>query len=58
MSENIVDLVLEKENWLRVSYYFPRIKKSIDRVIAQIDEKIYEVLREHKSKFIKIETGV
>jgi hypothetical protein len=58
MSEDIVSLVMEKENWLRVAYYFPWIKKSIERVIAQIDEKIYQVLREHKSKFIKIESGV
>jgi hypothetical protein len=58
MSEDIVSLVIEKENWLRVSYYFPWIKKSVDRVIAQIDEKIYEVLRSHRSKFIKIESRV
>jgi hypothetical protein len=58
MSENVVDLIMEKENWLKVSYYFPWIKKSIDRVIAQIDEKIQIILRNHKSKFIKIQTEV
>jgi hypothetical protein len=58
MSEDIVGLVLEKENWLRVSYYFPWIKKSIERVVAQIDEQIYEILRNHKSKFLKIQTEV
>jgi hypothetical protein len=56
MSDNIVELVMEKENWTRLSTYFPWIQKTIDRIITQIDEKICKILRDHKKQYLKSQT--
>ena len=52
MSDDIVSLVIEKENWMNICYYVPWIKKSIDKIISEINMKINEIIRKYKSQVI------
>jgi len=58
MSEKIGSLIRERENWLKITNYFPQMNKTIERIIEQFDQKINILMRDHKKKIQKQQSEV